>query len=811
MTPVLLDLRVAIRQAIKRPSFSLLVIATLSLTIGAATFVFSLFDAVLLRPLSFRDPERLVRIQTLRPNISRVLGDVSLYDFQDWQRQSRAFESLAATFSFNNNLTGRGPAQSLRMTFATPELFDLLGARPLIGRTFTAAENHLGGDVLKIVLSYAQWQQLFAARPDALDQTLHLRGQTYTVIGVMPPGFRYPDRTDVWVPLMARYSSYAIPWWQRRDARVHQVFGRLADGVTLAQAQREMDAVAASIGETFPDTNREIQARVQPLRQADAGAMEPYVRVVGAAVLVLLLIGCVNVASLFIARAASRERELTIRAALGSSVSALVRQLMVESLIVAIAGAAGGLAMASLGVANVTRLIPVELPSVMALRIDGRVLAFSAAVSLGAALVFGLAPLLQWRRPDLTEALKHGAKGSSGGARWLRRALVVAEVALSVVLLVGAGLMLRSLARLLRVETGIHIDHLVVASGNRYVANIAEQQMLVDYADQFRRVRDRLPTVPGVVAASAATDLPYVNQQEQRPHASIYTRDRSTREQALQLPTKGAGVMPGYFHSAGIPLLEGRDLTEADTLGAREVVVISRSLAERLFPGRPAVGEHMRWGNDPPVTIVGVVADTRWSPAETVPGFEVYWPYRQYLSPDIHFVVRTAADPESLLPLIRTAIQDASPEFALRGLKTMERIADESVWQRRVWGWVLGAFAGAAMLLASVGLYGVMSYLVAQRTREIGIQLAIGASRRRILQHVLSDGLSLGIIGGLLGLVVAAASSRAIAAVLWDVRPLDPLTYASVFSAMLLVVTAACLAPAWRAARVDPLVALRQE
>ena len=818
MMDVLGHFRQTARQIGAKPSFTALVVLTLGLTIGAAATVFSLFDAVLLRPFPFPEPDRLVRLRTHEPGVTGTLSDASLYDFQDWQRRSRQFAGMAAFVSFNNNLTGQGPARSVRMTFATPELFTLLGAKPVLGRVYTTREDEYGGDVRKVVLGYGVWQEVFGGSPAALGRTLQLRGDTYEVIGVLPPGFRHPDRTEVWVPLMARYSSYKQLWWQRRDLRFHTVLARLAPGSGVAQAQAELDSIAAELRREYPDQNRNVHIRVVPLREAETGEIQPYVVLVGAAVLLLLLIGCMNVANLFVARAASREREFAVRAALGASLGQVWRQLMTESLLYGLLGGALGVLLAWLGVRGLALLLPPELPAWMQLSIDGRVVAFAIVISAATAMLFGLAPLLQQMRPDLVEALKQGGKGSAGAASLasrLRRGLVVAEVALSLVLLVGAGLMLRSFARLMNVDTGIKAEHLVLLSAGRLVPNTTLEQQLTLYCDEFRRVRDRLAAVPGVASVGAGDDLPYLNQPEQRNSHEFYTRRRATREQAYRVPAQGADVMPGYFAALGVPLLEGREFTEADTIGAPPVVVINRHMAETLFPGRSALGEQIRWGNDtgydPWMTVIGVVGNTRWHPAERSPGFETYWSYRQYPGPSMHFLVRTALEPDTLIPVLRRTVQELNPDLAVERVKTMDTVIAESVWQRRLWGWVLGAFAALALLLAAVGLYGVMSYLVSQRTRELGIRLAIGARPGSVLSLVLGSGMKLVTVGAALGLLGALAAGRLLAGLLFGVNATDPVTYAAVPIVLAAVAALACTVPAVRASRIDPITALREE
>ncbi|MBL8211847.1 MAG: ABC transporter permease [Bryobacterales bacterium] len=813
------SLHQAVRQFSAKPGFTAIVTLTLGLTIGAASTIFSLFDAVLLRPFPYPEAARLVRIRTVQPSVSSADREASIYDVEDWRRDSRSFAGMAAYVTFSSILdTSDGNARSVRLTFANPQLFDALGARPAVGQLYRAQDDVLGGGVHKVVLSHAMWQDLFGASPHALGQTLRLRGQSYQVIGVMPPGFQYPDRTELWVPLMARYAGYADDFWKRRDMRLHAVLAKLKPGVSMEQAASDLGTVAQRLARQYPETNRGIETRLVNLREAETGQLRPYLFLVAAAVSLLLLIGCVNVANLFVARATAREREFAVRKAMGCGTGQMVGLLLAESAIYSLAGGLLGTALAWLGVRGLTALIPVDLPQWMTFTVDARVLAFALLVAAGTGLVFGLAPVAQFLALDVNEVLKQGSRGSSTGntlAALLRRGLVMAEVALSLVLLIGAGLMLRSFASLMQVDTGVKSDGLLVATVGRFVPGLNAEQRLVAYADHYKRIRDALAALPGVVAVGAGNDLPYLNQPEERRPYEIYTRQRNTPDTAWRGPAQGADVMPGFFAALGVSLLEGRDFTEADTVGKPNVIIISQRAAGILFPGRSAVGEQIRWGTnaelDPWSTIIGVVGSTQWNPAERTPGLEVYWSYRQYATPSTHMLVRTAGDPEALRPVIERTIRSTAPEFAVERIKSMNRMVDETVWQRRLWGFVLTCFAALALLLAGVGLFGVMSYLVSQRTRELGIRMAIGARPGQILAIVLRSGMSLVFAGALAGVAVSLLLGRLAASLLFGVTATDLATYVAVILLLVVIGTVACLAPAAQAARVDPLRALKEE
>ena len=478
-------LKKAIRQLTQNPGFSTVVVLTLALSIGIATTVFSLFDAVLLRPFPYPNAKQIVRIHTYKQQFGNSASDASIYDFWDWQKRNRSFERLAAYVSVHTNLTGSSEAaQVLRITATSPELFKVLGTRPLLGRTFTRAENEFHGDVRKVVLSYGLWQRLFAGERNALNRLIQLGGESYTVIGIMPPGFAYPDRTQARTPLMAMYSANADPWWKLRDIRINAVVGCLKRGVSASDAQLDMNDVMSRLAKEYPATNSGVHARVEGLREAETGQFRGYVILVGCSVLLLLVIGCVNVASLFIARACARQREFVIRGVLGSTVWHIIKQLSSESLLYGMLGGVFGTLLALLGIRGLTGLLPMQLPGWLVLHLDWRVLAFTAVSSIGTALIFGLAPLIGSISPDLNEALKHGGRGSSSGniaTTHLRRGLIVAEVALSLLLLVGAGLMLRSFQKLMSVDSGVKTTHLIVASVAMDIPNLSQAEQVQAY------------------------------------------------------------------------------------------------------------------------------------------------------------------------------------------------------------------------------------------------------------------------------------------------------------------------------------------
>ncbi len=805
------------RQFTQQLGFTAVVVLTLALTIGIATTVFSLFDAVFLRPFPYPNAQQLVRVRTYKPQVANSTSGASVYDFWDWQKLNSSFTSLAAYSSFTNNLTGSGEAQVVRTTSTSPALFALLGVRPVFGRTFTDSENVFHGDVRKVVVSYGFWQQHFAGNMNALNRVIRLGGESYTVIGVMPPQFDYPDRTQLWTPLMAMYSANADPWWKLRDIRVNAVIGRLKPGHSVSQAQLDLEQVMSGLARQYAATNTGVHARVIGLREAESGGVREYVILVSCSVLLLLAIGCVNVANLFIARASAREREFALRSALGARSWHIGKQLAGESLVYGVLGSVLGIAVASFAIRALAGLLPRELPGWMSLHLDWRVLGFSISVSAATALIFGLAPFIGHTRIDVNEALKQGSKGSSAGrstASRIRRALLMLEIAFSLILLVGAGLMLRSFQKLMTVNTGVKTDHLLVVGVTRYQPNASAAEQVRGYSKEYQRVCQKLARLPGVVAVGAGDDIPYLDQPEKRNSAELFTKARSTRDLAYRGPAASSDVMPGYFKSLGIPLLAGRDFTEVDGLERPPVAIISQYTAETFFPGRSAIGEQIRWGNNdtynPWSTVIGVASNTKWNPAERRRNIEVYWSAFQYPPSQINFLIRTTAAPQALGESVRRVIHEVSPSLAIIQSKSMDVIVDETVWQQRLWSYALELFALLALLLSAVGLYGVMAYLVSQSTREIGIRMAIGSTSNAVLALVLKQGMRLVAYGIAIGLMGAFATHRLLTSLLYGISDTDPVTCVCVTMLLVSVALAACGVPAWRAARVDPVVALRE-
>ena len=806
------DLRSALRQWTGRPLFALLVTATLGLSLGLATVAFSLFDAILLRPLPYVDSDRLIRVFTFNRDAPQSLHGASLPDFEDWQRQVQGLSPIAAWVSFPTHLAGRGPARTVRTTFATPQLFGTLGVRPILGRTFRNDENVHGGDIRKVVLGYGLWQDAFGGSSDVIGRQVRIRGLPHEVIGVLPPRFDYPDRTQVWMPLMSRYASAEV-WWKRRDLYSHGVIARRRPDVTLAQAQADMDAIARRLAEEYPATNRDTRVRVRHLREAEVGQLGSQLSGVTAAAVLLFLLGCVNVSGLFVARAVGRAQEVAVRSALGAEPGHLMRQHVAEGLLYGLVGGVAGVAVAAAAVPALYALIPVDLPAWMQFRLDRRTIAFAASASVGTGLVISATSFAWHMRPNLGNVLGLGDRGgleTSPSSR-LRRQLIVVQVALSVALLVGTGLTVRSLLHLGQVDTGIRTDGVLVASvTGDVVLSSTRDETIARHARGFRQMRDALGMLPGVHSVTAATRIPFLNAREERPVYELYSRQRDTPATAYRGALRTSNAMPEYFGSLGVPILDGRDFGDADTLDTPPVAILSRRAGELLFQGEHPLGQQIRWGVDPYfwATVIGIVPNTTWHQADDG-GIEFYFHHAQFPAETMRFLISTRNDPALLATSVRRTLESVNPDFVVERVVPFDRIAYEALWQRRLWTLLFLVFGAVAVVLTSVGLFAVMSYLVTQRTREFGVRTALGATRSDIVAAVLRRGAGIAAVGTVCGLLVALAMGSYLEALLFRVSRFDLVTFLSVPIVICVVALIACALPAWRASRVDPLIALR--
>jgi putative ABC transport system permease protein len=808
------DLLQSLRALCRQPGFTIVVILTTALGIGTTTAVFSLFYSILIKPFPYREPDRLVRVQSRYTKQGGALKGCSLLDVEDYRRRATTLVDLGAYTTFDSQLIGDGPAQIVAMSQLNPGALSILGVEPVIGRLLNAAEDIPGGDVHKALISYQLWQSRFNLDPAIVGKAIRTDRLAYTIVGVMPPGFAFPDRTGIWTPMESFYATMdADRRIKRRESRWYNTIARLKPGATLEQAEADLNSVAAGLEREYPRENDGIRVKLTPLRDFEVGNVRPYLFLLLAGVGFVLLVCCANVANLLLARSAVRARELTVRTSLGAGRFQLIRQVLTESLLLGLAGGALGISIAYGGLRALLALIPVTLPFWMKIEIDSGVLVFSLALALLTGILFGLAPAIVSSRVDLSRLLREGARGSSAGGRF-RSTLVVAEVALSLLLLVGAGLLMRTFIGLQRIDAGFQSEGVLTARIVKYAAGTRKEAAAVLY-NFHERLLGNLRRIPGVLSAAVTNSLPYAGTQSERTQADIGIKGRASEETKLLAPLSGADVSVDYFRTMRIPLLKGRYFDASDTESSPFVVLINERGAKMFWPNQDPIGQEILWGQltatNPYCRIVGVVGNVKHQAAEADNGVELYYPLSQWPVMNSYYVVRTQGDPENLVSAIRAAIHGTDHNASIDYIKTMERTIDESLWQRRLWSVLFGVFAVLALLLAAVGLYGVMSYSVTQRTREIGIRMALGAQPQGVLGMVLRRGMLLVGAGMLIGAGAALTLTRLIAGLLFGVSAFDPATYAAVAGVLVAVSFLACSIPAIRASRVDPQIALREE
>jgi len=804
MGTLLSDLRYGFRMLTKSPGFTAVAVLTLALGIGATTTIFSVVDAVLLRPLPYKDSAQLV---VMREKTHRV-GDVSVSypDFLDWRQQSRVFAGMAAAHNVGFNLGGITQPESIGGYAVSPNFLSLLGVRPILGRDFLPAEETAGTAPVAL-LSYRLWQSHFASDSRVMGREITLDGRDYAVVGVLPASFRFLQDTDVLTPI----GVFAKDLMERGDRGDMDVVGRLAPGATFAQAGAEMDTIAARLARQYPRDDTGVGVSMVTIRDSFVGDSRQAILVLFTAVLFVLLIACVNVANLFLARGAARGKEIALRLALGAKRGRLVRQMLTESVLFAALGGGLGAVFGAWGLAGLGRVLPQDSFQSKGIRIDGTVLLFAAVLVILVAAAFGLVPALQVTRPEVQETLKEGGRSSTAGAgqHRLRSGLVIAETALALVLLAGAGLTMRSLYRLLQVDPGFRAESVVEMEMNLRTAQYSKGPAVRNF---WQQVLDRVRVLPGVEAAALGTNIPLTDSHD---------RGDITIE---GLPLPGPGEFPhpdfhsistDFLRALGLPLLRGRTFTDGDNENAPLVALVNSSLAKRFWTGQDPVGKRFLIGHPRPnnkwVTIVGVVGDTKLYGLANPSRLEIYLPLRQETSNDMNLVVRSGTDPASLVPAIRTAVAAVDKNQPISGVETMKQLVSDSVSTRRLTLVLLGLFSGLALVLAGIGIYGVMAYSVAQRTHEIGIRIAVGAQQKDVLGLVVREGARLAIWGVALGVAAALGLTRLLSSLLFAVSASDPLTYAAVAFVLVVVALMACYIPARRALRVDPMVALRYE
>jgi predicted permease len=795
------DLRYGARMLAKNPGFTSVAVVALALGIGANSAIFSVVDAVLLRPLPFEESDRLVFLSERSPQLEGM--SISYPNFTDWRAQNQSFEKIGVYRRNSYNLTGRGEPERFVGGIFSADLFAALRVQPALGRLFTNDEDQPGAQPV-VVLSHGLWQRRFGGDPSIVNQNVTLNGVGYTVIGVMPADYGWPRGVELWTPVGQESGQQS--WQQRGNHPGLYGVARLKPGVTIEQARANMDAIAAALEKQYPDSNTNNRVSITPLLDIIVRDVRPRLYVLLAAVGFVLLIACANVANLLLARATTRQKEIALRAALGASRWRVVRQLLTESVLLASLGGLLGLALAKWGVKLLIAISPNTIPRANEVGLDMRVVAFTAAVSILTGVVFGLVPALQSSRADVNEVLKEGGRGSTGRRHWFRSGLVVAEVVMTLVLLVGAGLLIRSFHRLQNVDPGFTTESLLTFNVSLPERKYAEPQQRVNFYNQLLQ---NLRNLPGVQSAAIATGLPLGNNGWQNSYNVIGRPEPGRGQRPI---TEVAYVSPDYFKAMGITLLRGRYFTEQDTRESPRVTVIDEEFARREWPNADPLGQQLRTGGNDPITIVGVVRRVRMEGLREDSGrVQSYYPYQQNARPGMSVVLRTAGEPMNLAASVRQQVLAADPDQPIFNLQTMGEIWNLSIAPEKLVLMLLIVFASLALVLAGLGIYGVMSYTVTQRTHEIGIRMALGARPLDILRGVVGQGMTLALAGVGIGLAAALSLMRLMRGMLFGVSASDPLTFAGVAVTLVLIALVACYVPARRATKLDPMVALRYE
>lgn len=802
MNSLLQDLQYAIRMLVKNPGFTLIAVLALALGIGANTGIFSIVNSVLLRPLPYRDPDRIISVwQKLQ---AEDHANFSPSEFLDWAPQSQVFESLGVSTGNGYTLTGRGEPTVLLGQMASPGVFQTLGVPAALGRIFLAEEAQAGRDHV-VVFSNGLWREKFGGDSKIIGKSVILNSEAYTVVGVMPAGFDYPAATyRLWVP-----AALSTGIFQKfKDAHLLRVIGRLKPGISEARLKTELDAVSHRIAERDPKWNRRLMHA--PLQQATTGEIRRPLLVIMIAVGFVLLIACANVANLLLARATTRQREMAVRAAMGAGRLRLMRQLLVESVVISIAGGLFGFLLATWGIDALIAFSPANLPGIQNTHIDEWVLGFTVLVSIGTGLLFGLAPALTSWNSDWNEVLKQGSRGAAGGpGSRLRGALVAAEIALSIVLLTSSGLMLRSFLRLQSVNPGFRAENVLTASLALSETRYPEAAGMIAFD---RALLAKLRSLPGVEAVATNTHLPFSGQGwgnaiNVEGHPARPGEGRVAQVQCISTR---------YFTSMGIPLMRGREFDERDTEKALPVAIVSESMAKAYWPDEDPIGKRLEL-DGPWRTVVGITGDVKRMGLDANEQPQLYIPYVQlapaflkFLGRGIFIALRTSIDPSSVAGAVRMQVHELDPEMALVNT-TMQQMIYKSVAQPRFRTWLIGIFSVLALLLACIGIYGVMSYTVTQRSREMGLRMALGAARANVMRLVLGNALTMTLSGIGVGLILSFGITRLLRTLLFGVSAHDPVTFIAVPLILAAVALLASYWPARRATRVDPMVSLRYE
>jgi predicted permease len=833
MGTLLQDVRYGLRMLVKKPTFTIVAVLTLALGVGANTAIFSIVNAVLLRSLPFRDPDRLVRIYFNNPGVGLRGVRFSVPEFDDLSTQTNVFEDVSVIVYGPTNLTGAKQPEHLEMMEASPNYFSMLGATPELGRLFGHQDFALGFAPV-VVISDALWRRSYGADPGVLGRSLRLDNDLYTIVGVLSPGFRNPGPTipavEVWIT--CGYSADPFPPPARSLRILPGAIGRLKPGLTVAQAQARLDAMAANLRRDFANDyppQAKWTVEVVPLQQSLVGKVRPMLVVLMAAVVLIVLVVSLNIGSLLLARASGRQQEMAVRAAMGASGGRMIRQMLTESLLLAFIGGIAGLTTAVITLKAVLRFVPANLPRLGEVNMDWRVLGFASLISLATGLLFGLAPAIHSSKAGLAGTMREGSRGSgySAKAGRMRDALMVSQLAFAVVLMIGAGLLLETLRDLLRQNPGFNPSQVVTA--NIYLPNPNDPQLdpyhtLAQQIPFNRELLRRANAIPGVELAAITSNLPAadtINSDSaaygSTNHNSLAIEDRPT-ESSGDLSAEVIRISPDYFRVIQTPLVEGRFFTEDDENGKLPVAIIDEATARRYWwPDHDPVGRRLRirlrFGQNPTnpwSTVVGVVKNIKHDGLDVDGVPHIYVPLNQFVGRSLSLALRTSSPASTLEPQIRGAIQSVDPGLPVFGVTSMDEVLDASLASRRFSANLVAGFAGGALLLASIGIYGLLAYMVGQRSREIGLRLALGAQRADVLRLVLGKGVVLAGLGIVAGVIFSASTASMMASLLYGVRPHDPAVFLMVPLLLLVVAIAASYIPAWRATKVDPIVALRE-
>jgi putative ABC transport system permease protein len=805
------DLRFTFRMLRKTPGFTAIAILTLALGIGANTAIFSFVYGVLLAPLPYQNPSQLIVLNETTPRVGNV--STSYPNFLDWRTQSKSFSQMAYVQEMSFNLAGISQPENITGDAVSPNFLSMMGVRPLLGRDFDPSEEKPGTAPV-VLLSYPLWQSHFGGDRGAVGRTVTLDGRSFTIVGVLPPNYRWLAKTNVMLPIgiWATNNSDAT---ERSDRGDSTVVGRLSPGITLPQARAEMEGIAAELAKEYPAANDQFGVRLQSIRDAYVSDTRQAILILLGAVMFVLLIACANVANLFLVRGAARTKEIALRIAFGASRSRIIRQMLTESFALAFLGGVLSLALAIGGIHGMTRLIPTDTLSGASVNLNGAVLLFTAGVVVLAAFIFGLAPALHSTKQDVQSELKEGGRTASAGAAQnrLRGVLAIAEISLALILLVGAGLMMKSLYRLLSVDPGVRTEYVLTMEMYLSAQRYAKDPAVLNF---WQQLLDRVRALPGVESAAVGTNIPLTDN---------HGRTDITIE-GMALPKPGSfphpdvhTVSPDYVRTMGMALERGRTFTDADNEHGQLVAMVNAKLARQFWPNEDPIGKRFLWGHFKPdsktppkwITVVGVVGDTKLYGLANPSRLEVYDPFRQDANSDMDLVVKSRLDSATLTSEIRGAVTSVDKDEPIFNIATMNELRSNSVATRRLTLILLGLFSALALVLAAIGIYGVISYSVAQRTHEIGIRMALGAQHSDVLRMVLRQGGEIALIGIAIGLVAAFGLTRLMSNLLFSVRASDPATFAAVAILLALVALLACYIPARRAMRVDPMVALRYE